>query len=118
MIDATNFLPVIGYPIAQKQMVDDLESGKISFQEACYISVVNSTIYAGTMIAAAQTNYLAAMQFQRVAESVITAGKVSKIAAPAAALITAGTVINEQTRKRIGSKHYTTPFTSGFGPVV
>lgn len=40
------------------------------------------------------------------------------IVAPAAAVVTAGVVLNESTRKRIGSRHFTTPFTSGFGSVV
>ena len=66
MIDETSFLPVVGYPLAQKKMLDDLDEGRITFEEACAISVANSAIYAGTLIAAAQTNYLAAMQFQRL----------------------------------------------------
>jgi len=66
MIDETSFLPVVGYPLAQKKMVEDLNAGRISFEEACAISVANSAIYAGTLIAAAQNNYLAAMQFQRL----------------------------------------------------
>ena len=66
MIDETNFLPVVGYPMAQKKMLEDLDEGRISFEEACAISVANSLIYGGTLIAAAQGNYLAAVQFQRL----------------------------------------------------
>ena len=72
MIDETTFLPIIGYPMAQKQMLDDYEDGKISFEQACAISVVNSAIYAGTTIAAAQTNYIAAMQFQRLGIAIMS----------------------------------------------
>jgi hypothetical protein len=43
---------------------------------------------------------------------------VGPIAAPAAAVVSAGVVLNESTRKRIGSLYFTTPFTSGFGSVV
>lgn len=66
MIDETSFLPVVGYPLAQKKMLEDLDEGRISFEEACAISVANSMIYGVTLIAAAQSNYLAAMQFQRL----------------------------------------------------
>lgn len=72
MIDETTFLPIVGYPMAQKQMLDDYEDGKISFEQACMISVVNSAIYAGTTIAAAQTNYVAAMQFQRLGTAIMS----------------------------------------------
>ena len=65
MIDETNFLPVVGYPMAQKKMLEDLDEGRITFEEACAISVANSAIYAGTLIVGAQSNYLAAVQFQR-----------------------------------------------------
>ncbi len=43
---------------------------------------------------------------------------VGPIAAPAAAVVIAGVALNESTRKRIGSRHFTTPFSSGFGSVV
>lgn len=43
---------------------------------------------------------------------------VAPVAAPAAAVVIAGAVLNESTRKRIGSRYFTTPFTSGFGSVV
>lgn len=43
---------------------------------------------------------------------------VGPIAAPAAAVVTAGVILNESTRKRIGSRYFTTPFSSGFGSVV
>ena len=66
MIDETSFLPVVGYPIAQKRMLDDLNAGRISFEEACVISVMNSAIYAGTLMISAQTNYASALHFQRV----------------------------------------------------
>lgn len=66
MIDETSFLPVIGYPLAQKKMVEDLNAGRITFEEACAISVMNSAIYAGTLMISAQTNYASALHFQRV----------------------------------------------------
>lgn len=65
-LDYTTFVPVVGYPIAQKQMLDDYDRGEISFAEACFQSAFNSAVYTVTMIAAAQSNYLAAMQFQRL----------------------------------------------------
>ena len=65
-LDYTTFVPVDGYPIAQKQMLDDYDRGEISFAEACFQSMFNSAVYGLTMIAAAQSNYLAAMQFQRM----------------------------------------------------
>lgn len=34
------------------------------------------------------------------------------------AVIIGGTATNEYTRKKIGSRFYSTPFSSGFGPVV
>lgn len=80
MIDETTFLPIVGYPMAQKQMLDDYERGEISFEQACMISVVNSAIYAGTTIAAAQTNYVAAVQFQRLGTVIMSPGTYGAVA--------------------------------------
>lgn len=72
MIDETSFLPVVGFPIGQKRMLDDYEEGRITFDEAVAISALNAAIFTATMIVGANANYLTAMQFQRLGKVIMS----------------------------------------------
>jgi len=76
---------------------------------AAFSAVISSFVF----VAAAETGFIGSLAF--------AAGAILEVTAPVTVPVvgvTALTAVNEYTRKSIGSRHYTTPFTSGFGTVV
>ena len=64
-IDPHHMYPVVGYPMTMKNVIDEMDEGKITFGEAVILSMFAGALQAGHMIFAAQHSYMAAMRFQR-----------------------------------------------------
>ncbi len=113
-MNAELFIPIYGSYRSAADLRDLAEDDSISFQEKALIAAGYGAMATPGVILMSETF---GFTHGLVRATQITAS-VGPIAAPAAAVVTAGVVLNESTRKRIGSRHFTTPFTSGFGSVV
>ncbi len=113
-MNAELFIPIYGSYRSADHLLDIAEDDSIPFAEKAALAATYGALSVpGAMLVSEIVGFshgaVAAMQ---------TTASVLPIAAPAAAVVIAGVGLNESTRKRIGSRHFTTPFSSGFGPVV
>lgn len=99
----------------------EIQDVSLSFRQRAATSVVAGATTVGWMIAADQI-LGERFAFSRggiyVMQRVVASTPGAITIGAGAAVIATGTALNESTRRRIGSRHYTTPFTSGFGSVV
>ncbi len=113
-MNAELFIPVYGSYRSARDLHDLAEDDSVPFAEKAAIAAAYGAMAMPGLIFMSETfGYTHGL----VRATQMTAS-VGPIAAPAAAVVIAGVVLNESTRKRIGSRHFTTPFTSGFGSVV
>ncbi len=113
-MNASLFIPVYGSYLTARDLHDIAEDDLIPFVEKAAIAAGYGVLATPGVILMSETF---GFTHGLVRATQITAS-VGPIAAPAAAVVIAGVALNESTRKRIGSRHFTTPFTSGFGSVV
>lgn len=113
-MNAELFIPVYGSYRSAHELHEIAEDDSIPFIEKAAIAVgYGFAATPGVLIMSEVIGFSHGLV--RATQITASAGPV---AAPAVAVVTAGVVLNESTRKRIGSRHFTTPFTSGFGSVV
>lgn len=113
-MNAELFIPIYGSYRSAHDLHDIAEDDSIPFiQKAAIAAGYGFAATPGVLIMSETFGFTHGL----VRATQVTAS-VGPIAAPAAAIVTAGVVLNESTRKRIGSRFFTTPFSSGFGSVV
>ncbi len=113
-MNAELFVPVYGSYRTAHHLADIAEDDSIPFAQKAALAAGYGAVSTPGVIFMSE---IFGFTHGLVKATQITA-TVGPVAAPAAAVVIAGVAVNESTRKRIGSRYFTTPFTSGFGSVV